>query len=238
MRRLEPKEGDMIEIKEILCPIDFSDVSRRTLQFAAATARWYGSRLTVLHVVPLTPPANVLPVVAGPLPASYGLDDSTRVQLTDEAVRFAREVAGHEVPMNVRVVEAPQVHVEIVEQAKLLPADLIIIGTHGRSGYERLFLGSVAEKVLRTATVPVLVVKPTRTASLPNRSRTSCPRFSSPCCPMLVARASPMCELCAQTTTRAPGTVCSRNASRSSSVAAMCRSRRFQDSARPRSIVR
>jgi nucleotide-binding universal stress UspA family protein len=150
----------MIEIKTILCPVDFSEMSARTLRFAADTARWYGSQLTVLHVIPLASPANVLPIMLGPAPIADVLDDATRARFSDEAARFVRGVIGGQPSAEVRVVQAPQVHTEIVEQARLLPADLIIIGTHGLSGYQRLFLGSTAEKVLRSAPIPVLVVPP------------------------------------------------------------------------------
>ena len=157
----------MIEIKRILCAVDFSDSSRRALKYAAASARWYGSHLTVLHLIPFVAPADVMPIMTGPAPGAYGVDDTTRARITSEATRHVHETIGRDLPLELRVMDAPQVHVEIVEQAKLLPADLIVVGTHGRSGYQRLFLGSVAEKVLRTAASPVMVVPPGRTDPVP-----------------------------------------------------------------------
>ena len=61
-------------------------------------------------------------------------------------------------PITYEVRDAPNVHHEILKRAEELPADLIVMGTHGRSGFQRLLLGSVTEKVLRTARQPVLTV--------------------------------------------------------------------------------
>lgn len=71
------------------------------------------------------------------------------------------------VQVNVLVEEAPNVHDEILVQANLLHADLVVMGTHGRSGFERLFLGSTAEKVLRKARCPVMTVPPGAPDAMP-----------------------------------------------------------------------
>ena len=63
-------------------------------------------------------------------------------------------------PIDVRVQQAAYIHEEIVAQLEATDADLLVLGTHGRSGFQRLFLGSVTEKVIRKACCPTLVVPP------------------------------------------------------------------------------
>jgi nucleotide-binding universal stress UspA family protein len=124
--------------QQILCPIDFSDGSSQAIQYAIALARQRKTMLTVLHV------------------AADGSD--TRALATEAAALFegARQ-AGIKVEV---LVEFGQPARQIVNRAALLPADVIVLGTHGAGGFEHLMLGSVAEKVLRKATCPVFTVPP------------------------------------------------------------------------------
>ena len=144
----------MIEIQRILCPIDFSDHSRRALDHAMAIARWYKSTVTVLHVFSPAPlagfgPASAFaPVVLTPVDFEQLLADTTAFAETERAPGAAISA----------VLREGHTAGEILEQASVMAADLLVIGTHGRSGLERLLLGSVAEKVLRRARCPVLTV--------------------------------------------------------------------------------
>ncbi|MBI3047639.1 MAG: universal stress protein [Acidobacteria bacterium] len=138
----------MLQIAQVLCPVDFSDFSRRSLDHASALARWYGARLTLLHVF-VNRPAVDLP----PTP----MTDGERQRLTSDLRRLAAHVP-FEVPLDLRVTEAGDIHREILIQAEMVSADLIVLGTHGRSGFERLVLGSVAERVVRKAPCPTMVV--------------------------------------------------------------------------------
>ena len=124
--------------QQILCPIDFSDGSRQAIQYASALARQHKSVLTVLHV------------------AADGSE--TRPLATEAAVLFenARQ-AGVKVEV---LIDDGQPARQILNRAAALPADVIVLGTHGASGFEHLMLGSVAEKVLRKATCPVFTVPP------------------------------------------------------------------------------
>ena len=142
----------MVTIRSILCPFDGSDFSRRALEHATALGRWYGAPLTLLHVytgVPL--PGGASSEWSAPLEPQ----DRKRIigWLTD-AGSAARD-AGVEV--EARVVEGRPA-TEILQAAKDGSAGLIVMGTHGRSGFDRLLLGSVTEKVLRHAPCPVLTV--------------------------------------------------------------------------------
>jgi nucleotide-binding universal stress UspA family protein len=143
----------VVSIQRILCPVDFSEFSAHAVEQALALARWYGASVTLLHVAWIElPPATF---GAGPGPLSLSPDALARIEA--EVRTFSEPwAAGHgSVHTSVRAgVAAPQ----ILAEAAALPADLIVIGTHGRSGFERLMLGSTADKVLRKASCPVMTV--------------------------------------------------------------------------------
>jgi nucleotide-binding universal stress UspA family protein len=145
----------MIEIRRILCPVDFSDHSRRALDHAIAIARWYESTVTVLHVFSTAPVAafGPGPVVFEPIV----LTTVDRDQLLADAKAFAQTESAPGITIEA-VVREGNTAGEILEQADSMKAELLVIGTHGRSGFERLLLGSVAEKVLRKAGCPVMTV--------------------------------------------------------------------------------
>ena len=136
--------------ERILCPIDFSDISRHALAHAAAIAHWYEARLTLLYVFVNLPALDLPPVV---------LEDSDRERLLDQMREFAAGVP-REVKVDCLLQEERLVHDAILAQADATHADLLVLGTHGRSGFQRLFLGSVTEKVMRKAKCPTLIVPP------------------------------------------------------------------------------
>jgi nucleotide-binding universal stress UspA family protein len=140
----------MIPMRRVLCPVDFSDTSQHALDHAAAIARWYEATLTLLFVLPNLPVMDLPPLV---------LEDADRERLLGAMRRMTDRVPTR-VALDYRVRDAPYVHDEIVAQAAAIGADLLVLGTHGRSGFQRLFLGSVTEKVIRKATCPTLVVPP------------------------------------------------------------------------------
>ena len=145
----------MIEIRRILCPVDFSDYSRRALDHAIAIARWYKSTVTALHVFS---PAPVAAYGPGPVVfAPIVLTSKDRDQLLADTKAFIQAETAPGVAIEA-VVREGNTAGEIVDQATRMNADLLVIGTHGRSGFERLLLGSVTEKVLRKARCPVLTV--------------------------------------------------------------------------------
>jgi nucleotide-binding universal stress UspA family protein len=145
----------MVEIRRILCPIDFSDYSRHALDHAVAIARWYESTITVMHVFSAVPVAAYAPGAPGF--ESIALTGADRDQLLVEMKRFIDTESTPGIPIEAIIGEGSTAG-EILMQAAHLNADLLIMGTHGRSGFERLLLGSITEKVLRKATCPVLTV--------------------------------------------------------------------------------
>ena len=146
----------MIEINHILCPVDLSEFSRHALDHALALATWYDAHVTVLHVfgptqlpVPLIGVPAAVPVLP-PIQPNDVADDVRRFcgPLTEVGSGGSAEIV---------VTEGNPTN-EIVLRAE--HADLVVMSTHGRSGFERLFLGSVTDKVLRTTHAPVLTVPP------------------------------------------------------------------------------
>ena len=147
----------MARIKKILCPIDFSDFSRHAFDRSVAIAKGAGASVAAVHVAPLqTTP--MYPYTEPTAVEAFLLSAGDRDRLTVELERFLAIDEAMGVPVSCEVVDAPNVHREILAQADRLPADLIVMGTHGRSGFQRFLLGSITEKVLRTARPPVLTV--------------------------------------------------------------------------------
>jgi universal stress protein A len=146
----------MIEFHRILAPTDFSAPARAALIYAAALAEKFASELIVLHVVQdlaifLPDAVTVTPVA---LPPAEEMTAAVREGIT----RFIQNsnLAGRTIREEVR---EGTPHAEIVEFAREAGVDLIVMGTHGRSGLSHMLLGSVTEKVVRTAPCPVLTVR-------------------------------------------------------------------------------
>jgi nucleotide-binding universal stress UspA family protein len=146
----------MIQISSLLCPIDFSEFSRDALDHAVALAGWYRADLTVMHVVavPLVPVGGF----AVEVPAAPGPVDTD--EIADEVRHFVGPaIEGTDItPATVVITGNPAV--AIAKHAVQMAADMLVLGTHGRSGFDRLVLGSVTERLLRTVSVPILTVPP------------------------------------------------------------------------------
>jgi nucleotide-binding universal stress UspA family protein len=160
----------MTEIRHVLCPVDFSEYSQRAVDHAIAMARWYGARLTMLYVFVNRPTMDLPPLE---------LTGADRQQLLAQMKQLAG-APPPEVSIEYVVPEAQDVWREILNQIEGLGIDLLVIGSHGRSGFQKLFLGSVTEKVLRKATCPVLVV-PRRA---PDAGQAAPVRFARILCPV------------------------------------------------------
>ena len=145
----------MIEFTHVLCPVDFSESSTRSLSHAAAIAGWYDAQLTVLHVVPTFDPMQVRGDLGDPVRV---VNPMTQQEVLEE-MRRALDVARVS-PDPTLIARAGDASTTIVDEALTTRADLIVIGTHGRRGFKRLLLGSVTESILREAPCPVLTVPP------------------------------------------------------------------------------
>lgn len=144
----------MIELTSILVAVDFSDTSKNALVYGRDLARAFGATLHVLNVVDVisTSAAQFYPEGPGD-PEAKAIELGTR-QLRSHLIAEGLTDAWTEVRV------APDPAAEIVDYAKEIRADLIVLGTHGRTGVTRLLMGSVAEHVVRSAGCPVLVVRP------------------------------------------------------------------------------
>jgi nucleotide-binding universal stress UspA family protein len=149
----------MITLRHILCPVDLSEPSRRALQHAAALAGWYEAALEVLHVDTTLPMDGLSEFGDFAIARSATLDTTSSTRASDDVRTFVDRAACR-TPVDVIVEQSTHVEGAILERARALPADLIVMGSHGRSGVPRLLLGSVTEHVLRAAGCPVLVVPP------------------------------------------------------------------------------
>jgi nucleotide-binding universal stress UspA family protein len=143
----------VIRVRQILCPVDFSPFARRALDHALVLARWYEAELTVLHVSPLMP--TLFGLEPGLGPATLAPFD--RETLGRELLAFAGETV-NATPRPQLIVRPGAAAATILAYAVENETDLIVLGTHGRTGFERFILGSVAEKVVRMARCPVLTV--------------------------------------------------------------------------------
>ncbi len=146
----------MIELKRILVPTDFSKHSHNALNYAAALADKFGAELYLLHVVQnlgvLVPDmVNVTPPV---LPPMEELTAAARVGLE----RLIKDNHLEKLTVHIEAREGTPFY-EIIQFAKEKDVDLIVMGTHGRRGFSHLVLGSDAETVVKSATVPVLLVR-------------------------------------------------------------------------------
>jgi nucleotide-binding universal stress UspA family protein len=141
-----------VALARILCPTDFSEQARHAVEHAVVLGRWLKAAIIGQHVYqPVFAPIPGLP------PPDQRVPDR-EVARVEAATRTWFTGAGADAAAIVVDVGSPARC--IVERARSLPADLIALGTHGAGGVQRLLLGSVAEKVVRTAPCPVLTVPP------------------------------------------------------------------------------
>jgi len=162
----------MIQIRSILCPVDLSDTSARAYDYATMLARWYKAPLTVIEMIWVGVP-TVRPSSSPLVVPQTMMDEYAR-----ELHHFVKAKTPTGIKVETVLREGPMVQ-GILEEARTRGADLIVMGTHGRGGFERLVLGSVAEKVLRKAACPVLTVPPHSTAAPP-----PAPAFVTIVCPI------------------------------------------------------
>jgi len=144
--------GFDLKFKSILVPTDFSPASKNALNFAEGLARQFNGQITLLHVIEPVPMADF-----GAYPVAL-----THDQLLKETRKTLGDFSHHELAENLlketRVLVGRPFQ-EIADAARSLKVDLIVIGTHGHSGFARAILGSTAERVVRYAPCPVLTVR-------------------------------------------------------------------------------
>jgi nucleotide-binding universal stress UspA family protein len=145
--------GEDKPFKTILCPIDFSDHSRTATELASDVAAPGGAGITLLHVVDVPVSFAGEPSVAGFVRA---LDKHATALLETWATAVRKRT---DVPVTVRMRIGHPGAQTLAVLDEDPSVDLVVVGTHGRTGVSRIFLGSVAEKIVRHATCPVLVAR-------------------------------------------------------------------------------
>jgi len=141
----------MLPIKTILHPTDFSGPSEYAFQVACSLARDYEAKLVVLHVE--MPPVTIGEVISSMEPEEYKQKlwaEFHRLEASEPGIRDLR--------VETKFVEGNPAK-EILRAANQIKPELIVMGTHGRTGLGRLLMGSVAEEVVRKSPIPVLTVK-------------------------------------------------------------------------------
>ncbi len=150
----------MIEFEKILCATDFSKMSFRAAEYARILATRFGAELILLHVVELVPP--IATPRSGAQVATLNLVEYRKFMHENAVERLGQLAEQFETPdlkIRQQIVEGKPGD-EIVTMAHDDAVDLIVIATHGHSGWRRFLFGSVADKVVRSATCPVLTVGP------------------------------------------------------------------------------
>jgi len=148
-----------VTLRRILVATDFAESAERALACAVQLARRHGAELVLVHVymdLPAYPE-----ITAGQVEAIY---EEQRAWIEAALERRARAARGEGLLARAVLRTGPAAST-IAETAKDEGADLLVVGTHGRSGLDRLILGSVAERVVRLASCPVLVVKSAEAAA-------------------------------------------------------------------------
>jgi universal stress protein A len=142
-----------IQLKNILVPVDFSDPSDQALRYAARFAQHFGSEMTLLHVVQRI---SVAPFPEVPPYLAFVEEDFENAETALQTLAARQTLKSSAIHTVVRTGLAAH---EIVEAARDLDSDLIVIATHGYTGWKHLCIGSTAERVVRTAPCPVFVVR-------------------------------------------------------------------------------
>lgn len=147
----------MIRLNKILVPTDFSEFSKCAVRYGCELARRFSSELHLLHVVediyPLVPEPGIM------LPAAADYFAGLKQSAEQELARFPPEDWGSGLHIE-RAVITGSPFVEIIRYARDKDIDMIVVGTHGRTGLAHVLMGSVAERVVRKSPCPVLSVRP------------------------------------------------------------------------------
>jgi nucleotide-binding universal stress UspA family protein len=150
----------MFDVKRVLVPVDFSGCSISALRYAARLAEHFGAAVEILHVY--RPPDEFFPAIS--IKEADGTRRTAHQFARKEAQRELGELVRREVTSRgaqaVPVVACGDPTEEVVIRARSGRYDLVIMGTHGRTGLAHWLLGSVAESVLRRSACPVLTIRP------------------------------------------------------------------------------
>jgi nucleotide-binding universal stress UspA family protein len=166
-----------VQSRLILVPTDLSEPAAHALRYASAMGERLGARLLVIHVDSFIPPTDLTVNTAGVFHLSR---DAMMATAREELQKHAEQNVSPRVPFDLRVIIGEPVDA-IVAQARQSGADLVVMGTHGRTGVGRLMFGSVTEAVMRVVPVPVIAVNPTA-VNTADVEKVLCPVTFTPAC--------------------------------------------------------
>jgi len=141
--------------KKIVCPIDFSEFTDEILKYAVNITKKFNAELHLIHIIPnlnyFTPYESFL------TPENLvAIEKNIEKEVEKDFERVTKNI---DVPLK-KIVKTGVTFVEIIDYIKEEDIDLVVMGTHGRSGIEHILIGSVAEKVVRKSPCPVLTIRP------------------------------------------------------------------------------
>ena len=143
-----------MEIKKILCPTDFSEAAKKAFEYAVFLASSQHAELVLLHIVDQLHGFEAYEILAlTPQEISQRMEKHAYENMSDLVDQIKGSIAIE------TAVEHGKPSVQIVEKAREVKADIIVMGSHGRTGLSHVLIGSVAERVVRHASCPVLVVR-------------------------------------------------------------------------------
>jgi nucleotide-binding universal stress UspA family protein len=146
------------DLRHVLCPLDFSELSDLALKYAFVAAKAYRAKLSVLHAEDFELPRYFVPAASDRLVEELAkARESAREDLSNHVRKVIGPIEG-ELPYTLSILESHPVDA-ILDTAENKSVDLIVLGTHGYGGFRRLLMGSVAENVVRHATIPVFAVR-------------------------------------------------------------------------------
>lgn len=145
----------MAQIKKLMCALDFSEFSPRVADYAVTLARQFGAEIVVLYAAPSlaqyvgfhVPPTSIEAMVGEIVSGAEKTMDEFMTEHFQGVAATGKVVTGYAAEEILRVAEEEK-------------ADLIVMGTHGRKGIDLILFGSVAEKVVKSSTIPVLTIRP------------------------------------------------------------------------------
>ncbi|HJF28428.1 universal stress protein [Acinetobacter bohemicus] len=145
-----------MSFEHILVPIDGSEISYAAVDKAVELAKAFNSKVTVVQVLALDPYIAAEYITAA---QTNDLIERARTSILKTLEEAKARFSNAGLDVETQLLEGQVIYSEIAKAAQSLNADLIVIGSHGRTGFKKLFLGSVAQSVLGQADIPVMVVR-------------------------------------------------------------------------------
>lgn len=145
-----------MSFEHILVPVDGSETSYAAIDKAVEIAKAFNSKVTVVQVLALDPYIAAEYITAA---QTNDLVERARTAILKTLDEAKAKFAAAGIDAETQLLEGQVIYSEIVKAAESLNTDLIVIGSHGRTGFKKLFLGSVAQSILGQANVPVMVIR-------------------------------------------------------------------------------